>query len=294
MTGASEGVITGSTQLTAIFGDPVEHSLSPAMHNAAYAALGLKRAYVPFHVRPDQLRAALRSLVALGICGVNVTIPHKERAVGMVDSLSAEASLLRAVNCVVNRRGKLFGDNTDARGLEHDLGELGAKLRSESALIIGAGGAAAAAVLACLRLRVARIVVANRTASRARALVRRFTSLTRSSKVRFEARGLVALEDRALFADVAIVLNATPMGLRGSRFAPLHYDATRTECFFYDLLYAAGPTAFLTPAIALGRPYADGAGMLVAQGELAFRLFNQVAPPAGVMRQALDRALGRA
>src|SRR5271169_6221516 len=115
--GHAAGAITAATRLAAIFGDPVEHSLSPAMHNAAYAALGMNCAYVAFSVRPTELRPALRSIAALGISGVNLTIPHKERAARMLDSLSAEARLLGAVNCVVNQRGKLHGDNTDARGL---------------------------------------------------------------------------------------------------------------------------------------------------------------------------------
>ena len=107
-----------SHSLTAIFGDPVAHSLSPAMHNAAYAALAMDRVYVAFHVAPAILATALRALPALGILGVNLTVPHKERALRMVAKLTDEARMLRAVNCVVNRAAGLYGDNTDARGLE--------------------------------------------------------------------------------------------------------------------------------------------------------------------------------
>ncbi|MFZ0888209.1 MAG: hypothetical protein WA005_07135, partial [Candidatus Binataceae bacterium] len=110
--------LSGRTLITAIFGDPVEHTLSPAMHNAAYAALGMDRAYLAFQVQPNGLEAALRAIPALGIAGVNLTVPHKEAAARMLPQLSAEAKILGAVNCVVNRRGALSGDNTDARGLE--------------------------------------------------------------------------------------------------------------------------------------------------------------------------------
>ena len=125
--------LSGRTLLTAIFGDPVEHSLSPAMHNAAYAALKMERAYVAFHVTPERLRNALRAVSALGILGVNLTVPHKERAFRMMAHLSDEARRLGAVNCIVNREGVLYGDNTDARGLEIDLRDLGIALEGRTA-----------------------------------------------------------------------------------------------------------------------------------------------------------------
>ncbi len=142
--------IGGRTGITAVFGDPVEHSMSPAMHNAAYAALWMDGVYLAFHVTPANLPAAVRALPALGIRGVNLTVPHKEAAARMLKHLSAEAKLLRTVNCVINDRGKLRGDNTDARGLEHDLRALGVDLRSQLVVAIGAGGAAASAIVACV------------------------------------------------------------------------------------------------------------------------------------------------
>jgi shikimate dehydrogenase len=281
--------IGGRTGVTAIFGDPVEHSMSPAMHNPAYAALWMDRVYLAFHVPPQNFRAAIHAITALGILGVNLTVPHKEVAARMLKHLSAEAKLLRAVNCVVNDRGKLRGDNTDARGLEADLRALSVDLRSRLAIVIGAGGAAASAILACSRLGAKRIVIANRTRSRAAGLARRF----HSSRIELMPRGLDALTDAALLADSALILNATSMGLTTGAFAPLDYAATSSECFFYDLIYRAEPTPFLREAIALGRPNADGAGMLINQGELAFELFNRVPPPPGVMRHALLERLGR-
>jgi shikimate dehydrogenase len=283
--------INGATALTAIFGDPVEHSRSPAMHNAAYAALGMNRKYAAFHVSSDQLAAALGAISALGILGVNLTVPHKEAAARMLKLQSAEARLLGAVNCVVNRNGKLFGDNSDARGLERALRDLRCDLRGKLALVVGAGGGAAAAVLACQRLGARRIVIANRTRTRATAVARRFAAT--NVRATIEARGLDALGDSKLLGEARLVVNATPMGLTTRRFAPLDYASTPADCLFYDLIYASEPTAFLKPALASGRRGADGAGMLVGQGEIAFKLFNRVAPPAGVMRAALFAALGR-
>jgi shikimate dehydrogenase len=277
---------------TAIFGDPVEHSGSPAMHNAAYAALKMNRAYLAFHVTPPNLAAAVAAIAALGFAGVNLTVPHKERGAWLVSTLSAEARVLGAVNCIINHRGKLAGDNTDARGLERDLRGLGVKLAGRLAIVIGAGGAGAAAVLACLRTGAARIAIANRTLAHGETVAQRLGRV-RGRRARIETHGLDALCDRALLAEAALIVNATPMGLVTRKFAPLDYDRTARECFFYDMLYAAKPTVFLRPAIARSRPHADGAGMLVAQGELAFRLFNGVDPPRGVMRRALLARLGR-
>jgi shikimate dehydrogenase len=292
---AGAPALGGATRLTAVFGDPVEHSLSPAMHNAAYAALGFDRVYAAFHVTPPMLPAALRALPALGIIGVNLTVPHKERAFGLVTKPSAEARMLGAVNCIVNRPSGLYGDNTDARGLERDLKSLSVTLAGAMAVVIGAGGAAASAVVASLRRGASEVVIANRTPARAAALMRRLRArLPRAlGGAALSVRGLDALADAALLARAAIVINATPMGLTSAGFVRIEYARTPRECFFYDLIYAAQPTAFLRPAIALGRRAADGAGMLVNQGELAFELFNGVAPPPGVMRRALWERLGR-
>ncbi len=265
--------------------------MSPTIHNAASAALGLDRVYVAFKVKPKDLATALRAIPALGIVGVNLTVPHKEQAAQLIKRLSREARTLAAVNCVINRGGILFGDNTDARGLERDLRALQVAIQGGIAIVIGAGGAAASAMLACARLGAGQIVIANRTRERGERLARRLSRAARGTKL--VARGLDALVDRALLASARIILNATPMGLTTPRFARLDYKATRTDCFFYDLLYSARPTAFLKPAVTLKRRFADGAGMLINQGALAFELFNDIAPPTGVMRAALYARLGR-
>jgi shikimate dehydrogenase len=289
---ASRRTAIGSrTRIAAVFGDPVAHSLSPAMHNAAYAALAMDRAYLAFHVTLVQLPDALHAIAALGLLGVNLTVPHKQAALKVVKRLSAEARLLGAANCIVNRRGVLYGDNTDARGLERALRELAVTLAGKLAIVIGAGGAAAAAILAAQRLRARRIVIVNRTLSRAETLARRFARVAGQSRI--EAAGLDALRAPELMANAAIVMNATPIGLNATRFVSLDYHATPPDCLFQDLVYASRTTPFLKPAEKLGRPTADGAGMLLHQGALAFRFFNGVPAPIEVMRRALMEQLGR-
>jgi shikimate dehydrogenase len=283
--------ITGHTQFTAVLGDPVEHSLSPAMHNAAYAALGIERAYLAFHVTPKHLPDAIRALPALNIAAVNLTVPHKENAIPLMAHLSEEAKMLGAINCVINRDGELHGDNTDARGLERDLRDSGITLEGRPVMVVGAGGAAASALLACSRMRARNILLCNRTVERAAALAHRFRHLAALSEI--AVGGLDQLTNPAALASVALVINATPMGLKTGGFAPVTYDATPADCVFYDLIYAREPTPFLAPASASARRALDGAGMLLHQGVLAFELFNNAAAPTIVMRAALMQALGR-
>jgi shikimate dehydrogenase len=284
--------ISGRTRFTAIFGDPVEHSLSPAMHNAAYAALGIERAYLAFRVVPEHLSDAIRALPALGIAGINLTVPHKENAVPMMTHLSEEAVTLGAINCVVNRNGELRGDNTDARGLERHWRESGIDIRGRTVLVVGAGGAAASAILASARMGARKILLRNRTIERAVKLADRFRHLDLSG-ISTDCAGLEKLADPATLDQVALVINATPMGLKSGSFASLAYDAAAADCVFYDMVYARETTPFLAPASALGRRTLDGAGMLLNQGALAFELFNNVAAPVGVMRAALMAVLGR-
>jgi shikimate dehydrogenase len=275
------------TRVGAVFGDPIAHSLSPVMHNAAYAALKLDGVYLPFRVVASELPTAVRAIRALGLTGANVTLPHKFEAARLVDTLGAQARLLGAVNCIVNRPRGLFGDNTDARGLEFDLKRLGLSLKGKSALVVGAGGGGAAALLAVLKLGARRVALVNRTYQRALALARRF------ARGQVEALKLDALRDRVLLAEQSLVINATSVNATKQGFPPMAYAATAEDCFFYDLSYAAKPTAFLRPGLKLGRRGADGLGMLLYQGALAFELFNRVPAPVDVMRRALYQALGR-
>jgi len=279
--------LSGATRVAGVIGDPIAHSLSPVMHNAGYAALAMNRVYVPFRVPAAGLKAALQGVVGLGILGVNITVPHKERAARQLAELSEEARLLGVVNCIVNRDGRLVGDNTDARGLRLDLQRAGARLEGRSVVLIGAGGGAASALLALQREGVGRVYLANRTRARALRLARRFPGLE------IEVKRLADLADPRLIAPVAAVINATSIGLQGEPFPALAYDAASEDCLFYDLVYRRETTSFLQPAAARGLAIADGIGMLLGQGVIAFELINGVAAPEPAMRQALWSAVGR-
>jgi len=280
--------IDGHTRTVGIFGDPIAHTRSPAMHNAAFQALGLPYVYLPFHVRPADLVKAVHGVRALGLLGLNVTVPHKERIVRCLDSLSPESELCGAVNTVVNQDGQLFGDNTDGRGFLNSLQEAKLSPRGIEVVLIGAGGSARAVLVSLIRARCAAIRIVNRTQANARKLVRTYR---RTGDTRLEALPLDSLRDPAVVSGVRLVINASSVGLHDDEFLPLAYTATQAGCLFYDLLYRPDRTPFLRHARAAGRPVMDGRRMLLHQGALAFSLWTGRPAPLEVMDRALRRAL---
>ena len=277
--------ISGRTRVVGIIGDPVAHSLSPAMHNAAFRALKLDFAYVAFPVRPAQVRQALDGIRALGIAGANVTVPHKERVIKWLDAISPTARRAGAVNTIVNRKGRLHGENTDVTGFLHALRDVQFQIRGCRALVIGAGGVARAVLTALAEGQAAEVTVANRTVVRARRLARAF----HPRALQVIAAPLAALQDRERLAAVDLVVNATSLGLHGERFFPLVYGATPLSCLFVDLIYGRR-TDFLVRAARSRRRTIDGSGMLVHQGAAAFTSWTGRAAPVAVMRAALRAA----
>jgi len=274
--------ISGRTRIVGIIGDPVAHSLSPAMHNAAFRALGLDFAYVAFPVRPAQVRHAIEGIRSLGIAGVNVTVPHKERVIQWLDSISPTAQRAGAVNTIVNRNGQLRGENTDVTGFVRALEDEEFAIRGCRALVVGAGGVARAVLAALVKGKAAAITVANRTVPRARRLARAVPSGAAGTK----AAPLAVLREREILESVDLVVNATSIGLHGERFVPLAYDATGPSCLFVDLIYGRR-TDFLARAAAARRRTVDGSGMLVHQGAAAFTLWTGRPAPVRLMRRAL-------
>ena len=283
--------INGQTRIVGIFGDPIAHTRSPAMQNAAFRTCKLPYIYVPFLVRPSELARAVQSIRALNLVGVNVTVPHKERIVRHLDTLNTEAELCGAVNTIVNRNGELFGDNTDGRGFLASLQEQGFSLRRSEVILIGAGGSARAVLVSLIRAGCKQVIIVNRTLANAQALVRSYRSV---GKTRLEALTLEALRQPELLKSAALVINSTSVGLHGEEFPPLAYEATSRTCVFYDLLYRTDLTSFLKPAKKARRPVYDGRGMLLHQGALAFSLWTTTPAPLVTMARALSQALRRA
>jgi shikimate dehydrogenase len=270
--------------LVGIFGDPVAHSRSPAMHNAAFRALKLNYVYLPFAIRPAGLRDAVNAIRALGMAGVNLTIPHKERVLPYLDGLSAEARRIGAVNTVVNRGGRLIGHNTDGRGfLMAVRAAWGLSMRGRVVCLVGAGGAARAVAAALMAAGVKRLIIANRHRGRAWRLARTISG--RGARVQ-----VIALSDGALrraAVDCDCLINATSIGLQPRDPRLISPSVVGRFPYVCDLIYQPAMTPLLRDARAAGCRTMNGLGMLVHQGALSFQLWTGRKAPVEVMRRAV-------
>jgi shikimate dehydrogenase len=268
-----------STRLVALLGWPVGHSLSPAMHNAAFADQGLDLVYVACPTPPDDLPAAIAGLGAVGAVGANVTVPHKQAVVDRCDHLTEEAALVGAVNTLVWTTNGLLGDNTDASGLQSVLRDEVGVSAVDRALMLGTGGAARAVAVALGRLGVAVTVVGRRAAAADDVATLAATAGSPDTDA-------LDLDDAswvgAALADSRLVINATPLGMAGEQL-PAPFDALSPSHVAYDLVYNPPDTPFLQAARAAGAGTHHGLGMLVAQAGAAFQRWTGHAPPLDVM-----------
>ncbi|MGZ4152597.1 MAG: shikimate dehydrogenase [Actinomycetota bacterium] len=278
----AEPHVGGATHTVGIIGWPVAHSLSPAIHNAAFRALDLDWIYVPLPVRFEHVPAAIAGLEALGFAGANVTMPHKTAAAELIDDPSEDARTLGAVNTIVVRDGVLRGENTDAPGFERFLRDDAAfEPAGRTALVYGSGGAARACALALVRGGLASLAVAVRDPVRARALLRVTEPFPTEVAV-------VPLADAA-GSDADLVVNATPIGDDGRSVLP--EPAYRPGMLVVDLLYQPAATPLFTRARAAGATAFGGLGLLLHQAALSFELWTGQRPPLDVMSAAALAAL---
>ena len=264
-------VITGTTRVVGIIGDPVGHSRSPAMQNAAFDALELDWVYVAFPVRRGEGEAAVRAVATLGLAGLNVTMPHKADAAPACDDLSSEAAALGAVNTVVNADGTLAGHSTDGDGFLGALDDEGIAVAGQRAVVVGAGGAGRAITHALGRVG-AHVTVAARRPDAA------------GSAASLAPGGVAVGLDELAVERFDVVVNATPIGMDGE---PPPFDTALLHHgqFVFDTVYPV-ETPLLRAARARGLRAAGGLGMLVHQGALSFSLWTGVEPPLEVMRAA--------
>jgi len=270
--------ISGRTKITGLFGYPVEHTLSPAMHNAAFTELGLDYCYVPFLVHPDYLEYAVKAIKALNLSGVNVTVPHKEKVMPFLDEINEEASFIGAVNTIVNSGGKLTGYNTDGRGFMQSLLEGGTSIEGKDILIIGAGGASKA-ISYYLSQKAKTLYLYDIDKYKVEKLVQDLNNIFNNVYI---------IENISSIDRFHIIINATPLGLK--KEDPLPFDTTllRTEQTVCDVIYKK--TRLLEEASKKGCVTLDGMGMLLWQGVFAFELWTGKKPRVEVMRNALMKA----
>jgi shikimate dehydrogenase len=293
--------INASTRLCAVIGSPIRHSASPAMHNAAYAALGLNWRYLAFEVDPKNLRAAIEGARAMGFSGLNLTVPHKLLAVEMVDVLDESAKIWGAVNTIrfgvpplggqtqiaeppksgTPNEIRSIGFNTDADAITHAVCEdLKLELRGAKVLLLGTGGAGRTAALKLASENVAELFLVNRTQSKVEEIAKEIKNRFPSVRV---AVGFPK-------AAVDLVMNATSLGLKADDASPLdekQFSLKQTRAV-YDMIYKPAETKLLAAAKAAGCKTANGIGMLVHQGAKAFEIWTGKSAPLEVMRRAVE------
>jgi shikimate dehydrogenase len=282
--------LSGNADVIGIFGDPVAHSLSPRMQNAAIQASGLDAVYVPFHVTAAQLCDAIAAIRAMSLRGVNLTIPHKEAACLLVDELDEQAKMIGAINTIVNENGRLKGYNTDGLGLLKALKqELGFDVAGKRVMLLGAGGACRAALVALCQAKVAWVGIANRTRKRSQQLIEEFSP--KFSGMAFAEYELAPSLLKACQQPADLLINTTSVGLKGESFGFPVVNCLKPAGAVFDMVYASEPTSLYNEAQKQGHAVADGMGMLAAQGEEAFALWFGRAPEALFMRRMLDEVV---
>jgi shikimate dehydrogenase len=283
----------------AVLGDPVAHSRSPQMHNAALQAAGIAAAYTRLHILPGELPEALRLLRERDFIGANITIPHKPAALALIDDADPLARRARGVNTIVIEDRKLLGFSTDGPGLVRAIrADFGFDLRDLRVLVLGAGGGAGRAIaVQCAIEGCARLVLVNRTFDRAQALAGELAPDFRETRVtgplpRLEA---VPWQDAALarqLPHIDLVINATPLGMTSAapefrRISPIPASLLRPTHLVYDTVYTAGRTPLLLAAAEAGARGSNGLSMLLHQGALSFEIWFARPAPLELMRNAL-------
>lgn len=284
-------MINGQTKVLGIFGCPVSHSISPVMHNLVFKETGLNFVYVPFLVKPSDLQAAIQALKALGILGINVTIPHKEKIISYLDDISPEAKIIGAVNTVVNREGRLIGYNTDGEGFVQSLRSRGISLLQKEILILGAGGASVAICVSLVKEKIKRLVLINRTYSRALRLADRLKKVTPQVNIEVFEYG-----ERNTFPGhdkIDLLINATSLGMHDGDPPPVNLQNFPSSVYVYDIIYHR-KTKLLEEAEKRGMMHQGGLDMLVFQGALAFEIWTGKKAPLDKMKKvAEDNLRGR-
>jgi shikimate dehydrogenase len=285
-------MITGKTQLLGVIGHPVEHSLSPAMHNAAIAHLGLDYVYLPFAIAPDNLKTALDGFAAIGVVGFSITIPHKQAILPLLSEISPIAQAVGAVNTVVRKDNQWLGTNTDVEGFISPLRNHHQNWSQQIAVVLGNGGAARAVVAGLTQLGISQIHVLGRNLEK----LQSFQQSWQNSplEVNLQVHEWKSLPQ--LISQANLLVNTTPVGMYPRvGDSPLSIEEMgnlQPGAIAYDLIYTPNPTQFLSQAQQLGAIPIDGLEMLVQQGAIALKIWLQRdTVPVDVMRQALRERL---
>lgn len=273
-------ILSGRTKIYGLIGYPVEHSFSPLIHNAAFSALNIDARYLTFSVKPKQISQAIAGVKALNIFGVNVTVPHKSSVISCLEEVTPLARLIGAVNTIKNVRNSLVGTNTDISGFIRSLATLNFSPRHKTIALLGAGGSARAVLVGLADAGASRILVNNRTTSRAERLVEEFS-------LKFPETQLKSVSQKTILeTPLDMLVNTTTVGM-SSNESPLNLSKCRKIEHLVDLIYRPSQTILLKQAEELGIPVINGLGMLLYQGCEAFTFWTGQPAPERVMREQL-------
>ncbi len=282
--------ISGKTQVCGVIGEPIEHTMSPVMHNAAFRELGLDYVYVAFRVKSDELAGAIEGMRALNIRGLNVTIPHKVNIIPLLDSLDPLAEKIGAVNTVANKDGILKGYNTDASGFLQALLNKGFTPEGKNVVILGAGGAARAISFILAEKR-ASLVILNRLEEMdwAEELARKISSVFRKE---IKALELKEPNLRTALGKADLLVNATSVGMSPNiNSTPVQARLLQPGLVIFDIVYNPIKTKLTTEASQAGCETVMGLDMLVWQGALAFEMWTGQKAPVGLMKKEAIKVL---
>jgi shikimate dehydrogenase len=275
--------ITGKTRVCGVIGDPIEHTLSPIIHNAAFNALKLDYIFLVFKVKPVEVGNAVNAMRALNLRGLNVTMPHKSTVMNFLDRTDLSAQIVNSVNTILNKESKLFGFNTDGVGALKALRENGVEPKGRKVLLLGAGGAARA-IAYTMAKEADELAVLNRTVKQAQALAK---LLEKAANKKIVAGSLSPTEIQHNLQDSDILINATSIGMKPkadeSLVAP---KLLRSNLAVMDIVYNPIETKLAKEAKAAGAKVVSGVEMLIYQGAASFELWTGKSAPVEVMRQA--------
>ena len=277
-------MITGRTEVYGIIGYPVDHSISPAMQTAAFDALGIDAVYVPFSVEPDHLREAVLGLKALNVKGFNVTIPHKERILNLLDDVNEKASFLGAVNTVKSEGQRFIGYNTDADGFSLSLKKNKISVKSKIVTMFGAGGAARAVGFAIAGMNPKVLNIVNRNIQKAEVLSQKLSGFCETKAFGLnEAGSLVPSSD--------IIVNTTPVGMNNNNGKLFDYKLIPESIVVIDIIYKPFETELLKQASQKHCKTLNGLDMLVLQGVASFEIWTDRKAPVSIMEETCLSAL---
>ena len=265
--------INGKTKIFSVIGNPIEHSLSPQIHNTIYKYMNLNYSYVPFHVEPQNLKTAVNGMRALGVKGFNVTIPYKEKIIPYLDEISEEAALIGAVNTVKNINGKLFGHTTDGEGFIKSINALNVDIKDKNILVIGAGGSSRSISVKMAMEGASSIIILNRTVEKARAICK----IINNNIKNISGSDLLNQNKFNFYAKQSdIIINTTPIGMYPkNEGCPINdFKYIKPDTVVCDLIYNPEMTQFLMKANEIGCKTINGWGMLIFQALLAFDIWT--------------------